>query len=242
MDTAAMKEKLDALIEFQTLESEVIRLSHLLEKIPQNIEALDALFLDLKGKLSDQGDRVDQLKKTYRAEEREVEGILARIQKSRSKMDAVKTNREYQSILLEIEEQEQKQSEIEDQMLLELDAMDSEQGVLSGLKDEMVQLEKTVAQRKAAIQREADEMTRQLDAAKSRRDEQKGCVEAKMLDIYNRVKNQVGAVALVPVTNAVCKGCHLTIPPQMYNELQRQDSLKFCPHCHRMIYWLAEES
>jgi hypothetical protein len=154
----------------------------------------------------------------------------------------VKTNREYQSILLEIEEQEQKQSEIEDQMLLELDAMDSEQGVLSGLKDEMVQLEKTVAQRKAAIQREADEMTRQLDAAKSRRDEQKGCVEAKMLDIYNRVKNQVGAVALVPVTNAVCKGCHLTIPPQMYNELQRQDSLKFCPHCHRMIYWLAEES
>jgi predicted nucleic acid-binding Zn-ribbon protein len=88
MDTAAMKEKLDALIEFQTLESEVIRLSHLLEKIPQNIEALDALFLELNRKLSDQSERVDQLKKTYRAEEREVEGILARIQKSRSKMDA----------------------------------------------------------------------------------------------------------------------------------------------------------
>jgi hypothetical protein len=242
MDSDIMKEKIDALIEFQTLETEVARLSHSLEKIPQSIEALDALFLDLKGKLSEQSDRVAQLKKTYRSQEREVEAILERIKKSRAKMDAVKTNKEYQSILLEIEEQEQKQSEIEDEMLMELDAIESEQGALSTLKDEMSELEKTVALRKAAIQREADEVSQALETTKGRRDEQHECVDAKMLELYNRVKLQVGAVALVPVTNAVCKGCHLTIPPQMYNELQRQDSLKFCPHCHRMIYWLAEES
>jgi uncharacterized protein len=242
MDPDIMKEKLDALIEFQTLETVVARLSRSLEKIPQSIEALDALFLDVKQKLSGQNDRVEQLKKTYRSQEREVETILERIKKSRTKMDAVKTNKEYQSILLEIEDQEKKQSEIEDQMLMELDAIESEQGALSNLKEEMSQLEKTVALRKAAIQGEADEISQALETAKGRRDEQHGGVDAKMLDLYNRVKLQVGAVALVPVTNGVCKGCHLTIPPQMYNELQRQDSLKFCPHCHRMIYWLAEET
>jgi hypothetical protein len=67
-------------------------------------------------------------------------------------------------------------------------------------------------------------------------------VDTEILKTYNRVKLRVGAIGIVPVNNAVCNGCHLTIPPQMYNELHRQDSLKFCPHCHRMIYWLADES
>ncbi|MCD4805390.1 MAG: nucleotide-binding protein, partial [Desulfobacterales bacterium] len=26
-------------------------------------------------------------------------------------------------------------------------------------------------------------------------------------------------------------------PPQMYNDLQRCDSLKFCPNCQRIIYY-----
>lgn len=241
MDIDAIGEKIDGLIELQTLESEVARLNCSLEKIPQRIGALDALFLDLKGKLSQQSQRVEQLKKTYRDQERETETILSRIKKSQGKMDAVKTNKEYQSILLEIEEQKNRQSDIEDQMLLELDAIDQEQGSLSGLKEEMAQLEKTVASRKAAIEREAAELTGRLESATAHRDQQRGCVDAKMIAIYNRVKSQVGGLALVPVTNAVCKGCHLTIPPQMYNELQRRDSLKFCPHCHRMIYWLPEE-
>jgi hypothetical protein len=237
-----MKNNLDALIDFQALESEVARLSRSLAKIPETIEALDALFLDLRLKLSGQSELVDQLQKTYRSQEREADAILAGVKKSREKMDAVKTNKEYQSLLLEIEEQEAKQSELEDQMLAGLDAIDSEQRVLQELKDEMTQLEKTVAQRKAAVQREADEIAQRLESLKGERDEQQECVDAKMLDIYSRVKSQVGPIALAPVTNAVCKVCHLTIPPQMFNELQRGDTLKFCPHCHRIIYWLAEET
>jgi predicted nucleic acid-binding Zn-ribbon protein len=32
----------------------------------------------------------------------------------------------------------------------------------------------------------------------------------------------------------------MNIPPQMYNELHRFDSLKNCPHCQRIIYWLNQ--
>ncbi|MEE9535799.1 MAG: C4-type zinc ribbon domain-containing protein, partial [Desulfobacterales bacterium] len=38
---------------------------------------------------------------------------------------------------------------------------------------------------------------------------------------------------------AVCQGCNVNIPPQLYNELQRFDTLMFCPHCQRIIYPLA---
>ncbi len=57
--------------------------------------------------------------------------------------------------------------------------------------------------------------------------------------MFNRVKSQQpDERAIVQgVTDAVCQGCHMNIPPQMYNELQREDSLKMCPSCERIIYW-----
>jgi predicted nucleic acid-binding Zn-ribbon protein len=42
----------------------------------------------------------------------------------------------------------------------------------------------------------------------------------------------------VPAVNSICNGCNVNIPPQMYNELQRCKSVKLCPNCQRIIYWL----
>ncbi|RLB78229.1 MAG: hypothetical protein DRH24_14815, partial [Deltaproteobacteria bacterium] len=40
----------------------------------------------------------------------------------------------------------------------------------------------------------------------------------------------------VPVKDALCHGCNVNLPPQLYNELFLGDSLKFCPNCQRIIY------
>jgi predicted nucleic acid-binding Zn-ribbon protein len=33
----------------------------------------------------------------------------------------------------------------------------------------------------------------------------------------------------------------MNIPPQVYNELQRCDSLKYCPSCFRIIHWQDQD-
>jgi len=67
-------------------------------------------------------------------------------------------------------------------------------------------------------------------------------VSPKIMKIYTSVKRLSGAVAIVPAIASVCQGCNMNIPPQMYNELQRFDGIKFCPHCQRIIYWGGEKS
>lgn len=237
-----MKDKLDVLIAFQMLETDTGRLAAALEKIPEKINALDVVFLDLKQRIFEKADSLVTLKKDYRAKEIEVETNLSRIKKSREKMDAVKTNKEYQSILKEIQDMKDKSSLIEDEMLAMLDSIESGQKDLQQLDAEMLLLEKKVTDQKATIQKEADELRQQLSVIEQQRDAQYLSVDPKMLETYNRVKLRVGAFVVAPVTKAVCKGCHLTIPPQMFNELQRQDSLQFCPHCHRIIYSVSEET
>ena len=62
-------------------------------------------------------------------------------------------------------------------------------------------------------------------------------VDKALMADYVQVKRMVKNLAVVPVLQSVCQGCHRKIPPQMFIELQRSDQLKFCPHCDRLIFW-----
>ena len=63
-------------------------------------------------------------------------------------------------------------------------------------------------------------------------------IDEALLQRFTRVKaGQADGRALVPVHNATCRGCNVNIPPQMYNELHRGDSLRHCPNCQRLVSW-----
>ena len=61
--------------------------------------------------------------------------------------------------------------------------------------------------------------------------------DPKLITVLDDVKKKVRGKAVVPVQQAICMGCHMNIPAQLFNELQRFDEIRFCPHCHRIIYW-----
>lgn len=237
-----MKEKLSVLIDLQAIETEMAQVQNALGKIPAAIEALDSHFFDLRSRLSESTGVLGEMKKDYRAKESDVQMNTSRIKKSRERMDAVKTNKEYQSILKEIQDMEEKNSLIEDDMIASLDRIEEGEKVVQRLKEEMKVMEKKVEEEKSVINRRAGDLEQRKSELEKLLAEKVQYVDAEIFKTYQKVKLRVGHIGIVPVTNAVCKGCHLTIPPQMYNELHRQDSLKFCPHCHRMIYWASDES
>jgi hypothetical protein len=238
----AMKEKLVVLIDLQALEAEMARVRSALQRIPQTLESLDTGLRELQAGLTEKTAFVSDFKKEYRAKEAEEQMNLSRIKKSRERMDSVKTNKEYQSLLKEIQDIEEKNSLIEDEMLVGLENIeDGEKSVLK-FKEDLARMEKKVTEQKAIVTRQAETLKQRQAELEQQLDIRVKAVDPGILKTYNSVKLRVGAIAIVPVQNAVCKGCHLNLPPQMYNELHRQDSLKFCPHCHRMIYWAAEES
>jgi len=54
---------------------------------------------------------------------------------------------------------------------------------------------------------------------------------------YEMIKGLNNGLAVVSVWKEVCNGCHMNIPPQLYNDLQRSIELLSCPHCSRIMYW-----
>ena len=54
---------------------------------------------------------------------------------------------------------------------------------------------------------------------------------------YEMIKVRRNGVAVVSARSAICSGCNMNLPPQLFNELQRSDELIYCPNCNRIIYW-----
>ena len=232
---AITNDQMRTLVKLQSIEIETNQIHSRLNMVSKRLESLDGEIQDFEHSIRESNCRLETLKKQYRSHESEVELNLARIRKSREKLRAVKNNKEYQSILKEIDDVEKINSQIEDRMIECLDEIETAERFVAGKKAEYDRLKDEIGDEKEAIQRESEAGKIRLSELQAEWKAVSAGLEPALMKTYMTVRENRGT-AIAAVQNAVCEGCHLNIPHQMYNELHRWDSLKFCPHCQRIIY------
>jgi predicted nucleic acid-binding Zn-ribbon protein len=68
------------------------------------------------------------------------------------------------------------------------------------------------------------------------RDKVAATVRPEVLKRYGAIRMRRG-LAVTTVRNGTCQGCNMNVPPQLFNVLQRGNSIETCPYCHRIVYW-----
>ena len=185
---------------------------------------------------------IEDLKKSYRELESESKINAEMIVKSNEKLRAVKTNKEYQSTLKEIEEIRKKNSSVEDRMLEQLEKIESAEAVVKQKETELSDFIQSCNEKKETLAAKAQRERQALETLNEKKRQISVKADPKMIVVLDDVKKKVRGMPVVPAQQAICMGCHMNIPAQLFNELQRFDQLRFCPHCHRIIYWKEQES
>jgi hypothetical protein len=67
-------------------------------------------------------------------------------------------------------------------------------------------------------------------------------VDEALRNRYETILSRRGGLAVVPVRDGTCQGCRMRVPPQLYNQIQRNDQVILCPSCQRMLHWQPEQS
>ena len=227
-----------ALVNLQMINIETGKLEWLLQDVPARIKRLDQRFDEFSRNVENDEKVISELNKKYRTYESDIQLNLGKISKSQEKLRAVKTNKEYQSSLKEIEVIKAINSKIEDEMLEFLEQIESAEQALNERRQQYATIVEETNQEKASINQAAEQGKKKLLELESDREVVAAELDVKLIGIFRRqMMKQGDGVAIVEVKDAVCQGCNMNIPPQMYNELQRGNSLKYCPSCERMIYW-----
>jgi uncharacterized protein len=232
------EEQIVSLVKLQKIVTEIQKLQVSLKEMPARLGILDEQLEKFMRSVEDDENDISELNKKYRTYESDVQVNLGKIQKSQEKLRSVKTNKEYQSSLKEIEDIKLINSKIEDEMLEFLEQIEGAENKLNERKQHYSQIVDDTNREKDQIKRDAEQCEQMLAQLESDRNVVTNALDSTILDIFFRVQaKQSDGVAIAEVKDAVCQGCNLNIPPQMYIDLQHRNSLKNCPSCERIIYW-----
>jgi len=233
-----MKKQLKQLIGLQDAEIQIKILKISINNFPEKLLLLDKELEDQTKKMEDEDNKLNVLKQEYRSHDSNTQICISQIKKSEAKLVSAKTNKEYQSSLKEIDDLKKKNSQIESNMLVLLDEMDDLEKNISQKKIRHTQFVHDISLKKKEAEEIAEQDNKRLISLEKKHMEISQAIEPKLLNRFNSTKmQQNNGIVMSAVSNAVCSGCNMNIPPQKYNELQRGENLQFCPFCHRIIYW-----
>ena len=240
--TAVTKKQIDTLVKVQQIEIEAGELKAYLKKVPARISSLEQQLEEFIRGVEDDEAAIEDFNKQYRVLEGDVQLNLSKIQKSQEKLRSVKTNKEYQSSLKEIDDIKSINSKLEDEMLELLEKIETAEKAIKERKQHYTEIVDESKREKQSIERDAEQREENLVELESKHVAIAAELNTGLLKIFSQVKAKQGdLVAIVAVQDAVCQGCNMNIPPQVYNELQRCDNLRYCPSCFRIIYWQDQD-
>jgi uncharacterized protein len=232
-----MKEQIAIAVQLQEIEIRIHKIKSVLESMPQKLNSLDKEIRDAEQEMETKKSLVDELRKKYRMNESDYQANMLLMRKSQEKLASVKNNKEYQSILKEIDDIKAKNSIVEDEMLKNLDVIEASERDSVNIKKEFLETKGRIDGEKDIIKENIKQSEINLAELDEKRENIAKNIDKELMRNYNIVKGLTKSTAIAPVLDSICLGCNMNIPPQMYNELQRFDGIKFCPHCQRIIYW-----
>ncbi len=237
-----MLEPIRYMIKLQILQDRKVALLRSHQKTPQRMTELEKDYQRFEAEYLVKKAEHDHALEMHRSLERSVADQEARIARSKNRMTEVKTNKEYHAILKEIEDMKRDISAKEDQALEYMENIES-------LGRELKVLEESLHERKQQLDRDLEELRsqsevvqEQLDRLEAMQDKVRDHLPNDLLRRCDAMLRRASNVAVAAVEKGVCQICHMNIPPQKFIELQRDEAILQCPHCHCFIYWPGHEA
>lgn len=236
-----MKEDLSRLIALQQIDLQIKKLDDELANSHAEILKRQASIAEKKEKIIKHGSTIENAENRRKELEAEIETEVTRIKDRQSKLMNVQTNREYQSLLKEIEETKKSNKRREEEIVLLMEQVESlqkkvsEQGnvckseeqLLSEIEEKITLLSQETLEKKGKLEKNREQQVKKIPDNLRRR--------------YDQLLDKRNGLAITGVINGVCQGCFMNIPAQQFNEVLKGEQLLFCPTCQRMMFHQISE-
>lgn len=232
-----MNDNFRLILAIQSIDTRADEIQREREGAPKEIKRLRD-DLDLLGKSMEQDlANLEDLKKNRMSVERDLEEVELKLKKSKAKLNEVKSNKEYQAVLKEIEELKELTAQKEEVVINWMEEIELQEKECADNNKRCERSRKDYESEEKRFTRRMKELDEEAQSLKEQRLKLSQEVEEQLLNRYTALRVHLRNQVVVPVIDAVCQGCHLGIPPQQYNDLIRGDSFQSCPNCNRIIYF-----
>jgi hypothetical protein len=228
------------LIKLQKLDIEIRNTSVLLDDIPYQIEEIDKKSEESLKIVQAAKDNFVQNQKKRRGQESELQDKKEIIEKYKRQLNGVKTNKEYSSLLKEIDETNAKIDFLEEKIIGEMLSADDIEKEINAASKKAEEVQAELSRKKEVIFQEKDKAEEKLKDLEAEREELLPKIPSDQMKLYKQISRIKNGIVLSPVTEEFCTMCHMRVRPQMVNELIAGTQIITCENCGRILYYVKK--
>ncbi len=232
---ATVTTRLQGLFLLEQIDTDLDELYEVHGDLPSEVAALHARRDELQQRIDTQNAAAQDAaskKVTFAAE---IDDLHENEKKYRAQQLNVRNNREYDSLVRELDNVAKRITELRAQLKPLDDAEAKAREALAALNEEMKALQGEVSEKEAEYT-EAKKTTNDEEAQLlERKNAVLAQVQAPDLALYQRIRKARGGRAVAMVRRNACTGCFHAVPHQKVVELRKQESIITCENCGRIL-------
>lgn len=233
---ADLKSEISQLVHLQTIDSEIYVLKREKELKPKEIETIDAAFQEKKRHLAELEQTLLNFQKQRKDKELELASKEESTRKLEGQLYSLKTNKEYQTMLQQIQDSKADASLIEDCILVLFEQVDKTKNNIAQEKQRLQEEERASGEHKELIQDRVKVIDERIAQLESQRKQITPALSDKILSQYERILFNRDGLAIVTVKDNSCGGCNMFVPPQVINLIRMYERIITCEVCNRILY------
>lgn len=231
-----MIEELRKLKKLQAYDEQIYRREEELDALPEENAALEARIAEMEGKLAElrNGIAMQQEEIRKRAD------ILARgeekLKTITGKQAAIRNKEEYNALLREIDNIKRFNKEIEEESAELAREMEIRAQELKLVEEEHLA---KIAECRQKLNENKKRMTlleREIEKMYEERDKLTAGIRPVVLRKYERIlESSPSGRAIAEAEKYLCRGCNMTLPPQLYHNVLKSERIETCPNCQCIL-------
>ena len=232
----SVEEKLKALFDLQSVDSEIDQLRIVRGELPVEIQDLEDEIIRFETKLTKIEDEKSSIKDEVKSKKESIKNSTELIARYKVQLENIKNNREFTSLTKEVEFQElemelweKKIKEFKAKILMKEEVIESSKLNLNDLKEDLDGKNSELSDITAETEKEEKSLLSQSKKFQSK-------IDSRLLSSYSRIRESVrNGLALVSVDRDACGGCFNKIPPQRQLDIKLHKKVIVCEHCGRIL-------
>jgi len=232
--------QLSHLVQLQHVDLKIHQLDVQRQKIPKRISEARLPLDQAQTRLEELKALIEKVTAERRSGEQDLEDHESHVKKLRTRLMELKTNKEYQAHLFEIDLANKKKDSMEERILLAMERGEEKQKELEEVQKLVDEITQSFTQEKTQLEAQIIELDQELEVLNAKKQDVLPLLDKPVHTRYTTLKATLKVMVVAPVREGTCGGCQLQVPPQLIAEVKRADQLLTCPYCFRILY--AEDS
>lgn len=232
-----MIEDIRLLIELQGIDSAIVRNTEIVGAIPGKVSSVEQPLRDAQSAYEKLKQNLEVLAAKKKTKEGLLDDVNEKIRKLKARTTEIKTNKEYQALLKEIESGERERNAVEDEILILMESIESFSREVNEQRERVRAEEGKREAFKRRLEADAAEVTKELDELRLRRESVVKDIDSDIYSLYFKLIDGRRGLAVVEARDEVCQGCNMNMPPQLFVEIKKNEKIFQCPQCSRILYW-----